>query len=317
VDDSPAGQVVPSQAQREQLAKDWLQRMIDRTPLAAVGELPIVWIVAEAPPLIAAILDALADPQPKTELAVAERARAARLSRLRTGPGAPAQISRDLAALQGLLVQMLRRELPEREPGDFARMVEHLAELFGAIQGAFAGELVTGRTPVADNDRVTGLAGPAQLDDWLRILLAEQRRYGHTFALTLVDVDGLGRINEAYGREAGDRMLAAVAGILRRQLRDVDQAFRLEEDEFAIVAPHTDSARLAPMATRIASLISRSQSPEGPRIAIAAGVVDCPGDGLSAERLLESAAEATYAAKASGAPVARSPNAADAVLQDP
>ena len=68
------------------------------------------------------------------------------------------------------------------------------------------------------------------------------------------------------------------------------------------------------MATRIAGLIAGSQAADGPRIAIAAGVVDCPGDGLSAERLLESAAEATYAAKAAGAPVARSPNGADAPL---
>ena len=71
-------------------------------------------------------------------------------------------------------------------------------------------------------------------------------------------------------------MLAAVAGVLRRQLRDVDQAFRLEEDEFAILAPHTEAAGLVPMATRIAELIASSQADEGPRIAIAAGVVDLP-----------------------------------------
>ncbi len=64
--------------------------------------------------------------------------------------------------------------------------------------------------------------------------------------------------------------------VLRRQLRDVDQAFRLEEDEFAILAPHTDAAGLVPMASRIAELVASSQSDDGPRIAIAAGVVSCP-----------------------------------------
>jgi diguanylate cyclase (GGDEF)-like protein len=317
VDSSPAGQILPSQAQREQLAKDWLLRMIDRTPLAAVGELPIPWLTAEAPPLIDSILENLAAPEPTTELPEADRARAGRLARMRKGPSAPEQIPLDLAALQGLLVQELRRELPEREPGDYARAVERLANVFGSIQGAVATQLVAEGSAGAGDDPVTGLHGPAQLDEWLGILLAEQRRYGHGFGLALVDVDGLGRINDAYGHDAGDRMLVAVAGIVRRQLRDVDRAFRLEEDEFAIVATHTDAAGLVPLATRIANLISRSQSPDGPRIAFAAGVVDCPGDGLSAERLLESAAEATYAAKASGAAVARSPNGSDAVLQDP
>ena len=65
------------------------------------------------------------------------------------------------------------------------------------------------------------------------------------------------------------------------------------------------------MATRIANLIADSQTADGPRIAIAAGVVGCPADGLGAERLLESATEADYAAKASGAAVARSPNGSE------
>ncbi len=171
-------------------------------------------------------------------------------------------------------METLRRELPEREPGEFAHAVKRLAEVFGTIQGTVARELVAERSGGAADDPVTGLPGPVQLDEWLRILLAEQRRYGHGFALALIDIDGLGRINDAYGRESGDRMLVAVAAILRLQLRDVDQAFRLEEDEFAIVAPHTDAAGMVAIATRIAGLISGSQSAAGPRIAIAAGVVE-------------------------------------------
>lgn len=307
---------MPSQAQREELAKEWLQRLIDRTPLPEVGDLPISWLSSEAPPLINAILDAVTSPKP-AELAAPVRERAARLARLRAGPGAPSQLPHDLAALQGLLVETLRRELPEREPGEFARAVKRLAQVFGSIQSAVTRELVAERSGGAAADPVTGLPGSVQLDEWLRILLAEQRRYGHGFSLALLDVDGLARINDAYGRGGGDRMLAAIAAILRLQLRDVDQAFRLEEDEFAVVAPHTDAAHLAPMATRIANVIAESQSATGPRIAIAAGVVDCPGDGLSPERLLESATEATYAAKASGAAVARSPNSADPTVQDP
>jgi diguanylate cyclase (GGDEF)-like protein len=113
-------------------------------------------------------------------------------------------------------------------------------------------------------------------------------------------------------------MLNAVAAVLRRQVREVDQVFRLEEDEFAILAPHSRSDSLVPLADRIADLIARSQVHDGPRIAVATGIVDCPTDGLNAERLLESAAEATYAAKASGVTVGRSPNAdRSSVLQDP
>ena len=211
---------------------------------------------------------------------------------------------------------------PAHGPAELARAARDLERLFtvgpeaaGRPRRAEArppGEPAPARTP----DRITGLPGPAELDRCLTNLLAEQRRYGHPFSLALIDVDGLARINDAYGREAGDRMLGAIAGVLRRELRDIDFAFRIEDDEFAVVAPHTEADRLVAMARRVANLIAASQTADGPRIAIAAGVAGCPDDGLGADRLLESATEATYAAKASGAAVARSPNGSETVLQD-
>lgn len=316
-----SSQIACSQRERQQLAKHWLVRMIERTPLADVGELPVDWIVAQAPDLIATIVSALSDSAQPTggELTEEERLRAAALIDLRQGPDAAEQISRDLGALQGLLIETIRGQVAEREPGDFARSVGRLAEIFAALQGVVSATLVGELGERIAGDSLTGLPGPAQMDELLDSLLAEQRRYGHPFALALVDVDGLGRINDAYGRSAGDRMLAAVAAVLRRQLREVDLTFRLEQDEFAVLAPHTEAVKLVPMARRLAGLIGRSQDPDGPRIAIVAGIADCPGDGVSAERLLESATEATYAAKASGAAVGRSPGASGppVLLQDP
>lgn len=313
----PGGQIARSQQERERLAKEWLLRLIERTPLPQVGELPVEWIIAEAPPLIAEIVGALgADAiEAPEELAAARRRRAAMLTRLRVGPGAPEQISRDLAALQALLVESLQRELPDRTPQGFVFAVERLAEVFGDIQGALATTLVDEHAGEGSADPLTGLPGPAQLEQWMRILLAGHGRYGHGFALAVIDVDGLARINDAYGREAGDRLVRAIAAVIRGQVRSADPTFRLEEDEFAVLAPHTGVAGLVAMARRAAALIESSQAPDGPRIAIAAGVVACPADGNSVEQLLEAAAEATYAAKAAGEPVATSPGSAG-LLQD-
>ncbi len=302
---------MPSAAQCERLTREWLARIIERTALEHVAELPFSHLASLGPPLVKHIYGSLAA---DAESVPAIGAPAVTLARLRTGPDAPREIATDIASLQRVLIAELRRDHPD--PAAFADSAERLADRFGAIQGEVARELVGELSPAASVDPITGLPGPAQLDGWLGALVAEQRRYNHPFALALIDVDGLGRVNEAYGRAAGDRMLAAVAAILRRQLRDVDQAFRLEEDEFAVVAPHTDAERLVTMATRVAGVITRSQGAEGPRIAIATGIVDCPDDGVSSERLLESATEATFAAKAAGAPVARSPRGSAAVLQD-
>jgi diguanylate cyclase (GGDEF)-like protein len=318
--------ITRSEQEQERLAKEWLLRLIERTPLPDVGSLPVSWIIDEAPPLIADILGTLAQAEGgrDRESEDRRRERTARLSRLREGSDAAEQIPRDLAVLQSLLIESLRRELPNRSAGEFACAVERLAEVFGGIQGSVNRSLAEGRgDPGAGHaepaiaDELTGLPGPAQLDEWLRILLAERKRYGHEFALALIDIDGLERINKAYGRSAGDRIVAAVAGVVGGQVRTTDHTFRLHDDEFAIIAPHTEVAGLVPMAERIAGLIERSQIPDGPRIAVVAGVVGAAADGETPEQLLEAAVAATYAAKAAAKPVATTPARPPLRLQDP
>lgn len=316
---SPEAHIARSEQEQERLAKEWLLRMIERTPLPDVGDLPLAWIIDEAPNLIADILGDLGarGTPAASELGGDRLERTKRLGRLREGAGAAEQIPRDLAVLQGLLVDSLRREIPGRSAGEFACAVERLAEVFGGLQGAVTRSLAEDRSEGAETDELTGLPGPGQLDEWLRILLAERQRYGHDFALALIGIDGLEKINSAYGHSAGERIVAAVAGVIGGQVRATDRTYRLQEDEFAIVAPHTEVSGLVPMAERITELIERSQVPEGPRIAVVTGVVGAAADGETPEQLLEAAVAASYSAKASAKPVATTPARPPLRLQDP
>ncbi len=85
------------------------------------------------------------------------------------------------------------------------------------------------RSGGATVDPLTGLPGAIELHEWLRVLLSEYRRHGHPFSVLVVGIDGLGYINDAYGHDSGDRMLFAVSGVLRRQIRAEDRAFRLDD----------------------------------------------------------------------------------------
>jgi diguanylate cyclase (GGDEF)-like protein len=302
---------------RDELAKAWLVKIIERTPPEELGEVPLAWIATEAAPLIADILDQVAREVPALdELGDEDQRRARELGRLRRGEGAR-QIPRDIASLQALLIEALRREVPEHEDGDFPRAVERLAEIFGTIQATVVESLVEERSGWARRDETTGLPGVAQLHEWLRILVAEFRRYAHPFSVLLVDVDGLQRINQAYGREVGDRMLRAVGGAIERQVRNVDQAFRLSDDQFCILIPHQVSDRVMPLADRLASMVNAWQRPEGPRVTVTVGVVSCPEHGNDSERLLQAAEEATYAAKAAGRSFAVGAAQAQSFVQDP
>ncbi|HYU61569.1 MAG TPA: GGDEF domain-containing protein [Solirubrobacterales bacterium] len=302
---------------QDDLAKAWLVRIIERTPPSELGDLPVSWIANEAPPLIAEILRELASGAAPDDLAPERRRRARELGKMRRGAGGPAQIPEDLASLQTLLIEALQREVPERQSGSFAESVGRLAEIFGSIQSGVAEALVDERSGWAKRDDATGLPGSAQLHEWLRILVAEYRRYAHPFALLLVDIDGLGRINEAYGRQVGDRMIGAVASAIDHQVRTVDRAFRLAEDEFCILAPHQVASRVQPLADRLTSTVNGWQHQEGPRMTVTVGVASCPEHGDNEQRLLEAAEEATYAAKASGRRFAVGSGGAKSFVQEP
>lgn len=60
-------------------------------------------------------------------------------------------------------------------------------------------------------------------------------RYHATGALIVLDVDGLKPINDAFGHAAGDEVLKAVVGVLRRHVRASDSIGRLGGDEFVLL----------------------------------------------------------------------------------
>lgn len=276
--------------------------LVERTPLDEVGQIGVEWLAKEASPLIADILSALAEPASagERELQDDELRRAAELSQLRGNDAAPGRLPRDLAALQGLLIEALRREIPERETGEFARAVERLAEVFGDLQGAIAEGLVRERSGDPARDSLTGLPGGGELHEWIRIVLSGERRYGHPFSLMMIEVDGLDRITDTYGREAGNRMLRAVTDVVATQIRSVDRAFRLDDDVLCVLLPQQGPLPTLALADRLAGVVEGSQGLEGPRVAVAIGIASCPEHGNSAEALMSAAEQATFSARASG-----------------
>lgn len=78
------------------------------------------------------------------------------------------------------------------------------------------------------------------------LLLAEQalktaRRAKAEVSLIYVDLDGLKRINDASGHQAGDTMIVETAQLLKASFRESDLIARLGGDEFAVLAVSTDS----------------------------------------------------------------------------
>jgi diguanylate cyclase (GGDEF)-like protein len=231
-------------------------------------------------------------------------------------------VARDISALQAVLVRALRDELSEKEPERFADAVERLADATGAIQAAAVEELVRSRSreleSQANTDPLTGLGNLRNLQTELAQMLEMQKRYGHPFGVLLMDIDGLKRVNDSQGHQAGDRVLMQVAMALRRSIRTVDIAARLGGDEFCVLAPEQESAAATLLGERLASAVVDEVSiGADPPVGLSIGVVSCPEHGQDAEALIDAADRAMYRAKAAGENVALGePAAAEEVAEE-
>ncbi|MDQ4024746.1 MAG: diguanylate cyclase [Actinomycetota bacterium] len=149
--------------------------------------------------------------------------------------------------------------------------------------------------------REEGAGGVGRRTDFeskLREEVARSSRSSSPLAVLLVDVDELGRVNEAHGPAAGDLLLAEIAAALGGTLRVSDSLYRYEEDEFAIVLPDTDLPTAAVVAERCREAVAGMRWMRG-RATVSIGVAELQ-PGHDAENLVARAQTALHRAKESG-----------------
>lgn len=89
-------------------------------------------------------------------------------------------------------------------------------------------------------DALTGLANRAYVLAAVEREIDRATRYRHRFCILMADLDGLKELNDTLGHRAGDRALAAVAAVIRENVRRIDTPARLGGDEFVVLLPETD-----------------------------------------------------------------------------
>ncbi len=156
-----------------------------------------------------------------------------------------------------------------------------------------------------DVDPLTGLALDRPFRVALQGELRRARRYSHSVAVAIFDLDGFGEVNQRLGRLVADRLLREAAMILGNKIRDIDLAARPGEDELAVLLPQTGRHGAFLVADRFrrefeAHFGKREAGGKPADLTISGGVAAYPDDGSDAESLLARAAQALYQAKASG-----------------
>jgi len=155
-------------------------------------------------------------------------------------------------------------------------------------------------------DALTGLGNRLRLREDLTSLISRMDRYGTTCCVGVLDLDSFKKYNDLHGHLEGDRALKAVAKEIARQIRGGDSAYRFGGEEFVCVFPELSLEAAKGVLERIRKgveslAIPHSANPPLNLVTISAGVSRATVADLSKpERILESADQALYRAKANG-----------------
>jgi diguanylate cyclase (GGDEF)-like protein len=150
---------------------------------------------------------------------------------------------------------------------------------------------------LAESDPLTGLANYRRLVEAIDTEIKRFSRSRSPFAIILLDLDHLKKINDTRGHLVGSRALCRLAAILRLHSREIDLAARYGGDEFVLVLPETNTKSALLVGQRIAERL-RNES-EDPPLSVSTGVAMYPFDGTTLDELLIAADRALYQDKSS------------------
>ncbi len=154
----------------------------------------------------------------------------------------------------------------------------------------------------AYHDNLTGLANQRKLKDCLQTASEDIKKYPNIYTLIMLDIDDFKNINDSYGHEIGDEVIAAFASRVKEVIADRGLVARAGGDEFVAVLknlPKEDVRQAAKdINQRVQEEIIIQQTVL--KITVSLGLFVWEDPNLSGEQALRYADEALYAAKGSG-----------------
>jgi diguanylate cyclase (GGDEF)-like protein len=131
------------------------------------------------------------------------------------------------------------------------------------------------------------------------------KRFDQPMSLVMLDIDNFKRVNDTYGHQQGDRVLAEVARVVRESSREIDAPARYGGEELAVVLPQTDIEGAYQLAERVRQEVAALDIPlmEGSgsiSVTASLGVASLPADAQDGGGLIAAADAALYEAKHAG-----------------
>jgi diguanylate cyclase (GGDEF)-like protein len=153
----------------------------------------------------------------------------------------------------------------------------------------------------AATDGLTGLPNHRAAQDTLKRMVAQASRTCSPLAALLVDLDHFKNINDIYGHDRGDEVLAAAGAAFRGVVRESDFVARYGGEEFLLLLPATDKLGAVRVAEAARNAVASISVPRLEQVITASvGVAILPEDAADPVSLFRAADRALYVAKNNG-----------------
>ncbi len=156
-------------------------------------------------------------------------------------------------------------------------------------------------------DGLTGVHNRRYFISNFNTLIEQCARHGRKLALLMIDLDDFKQINDTFGHLEGDRILRAIADILKHCARGADIIARFGGEEFIVALQDTDCEGAQQVASRIQEqirLLSCGHGEHKRRMTASIGLSCCTKSGdmpiKTLEQWVQEADDALYRAKHSG-----------------
>jgi diguanylate cyclase (GGDEF)-like protein len=143
------------------------------------------------------------------------------------------------------------------------------------------------------------LTGTLNTRGFMEVAERERRRaVRNRQALTIAyfDIDGLKKLNDGAGHQAGDRLLVRFVSAVAASIRAYDIFARLGGDEFVLALPATEQREAIGVITRIRDQLFGQHPP----LSVSVGVVTYSSPAEALETMLQAADHLMYKAKQAG-----------------
>jgi diguanylate cyclase (GGDEF)-like protein len=167
--------------------------------------------------------------------------------------------------------------------------------LLAALHEAHEAEQQHART-----DFLTGLLNARHFHEVAGAELERVRRYGGPFSLAYLDLDNFKQVNDRFGHDVGDEVLAAVGRQLTGSLRRTDVVARLGGDEFVILLPQSGAEAAQATIAKLRASLNAAMNAGGWPITFSIGVMSFAAPVASLSDVVRAADRLMYEAKAGG-----------------